>query len=194
MPAAETSPTKMSLQTQALTVLACGIAYFGAFQLNYYWFDWFEFSHGTNWIFIPSGLRLLLVLVLVRMGVMGIALSSMAINYTLGNPDAHLFNVVTGLISGLSPYLARHLAITWFKLDTQLANLNARIFLNVSVLFAAVNAVAHQLWFFWMGLTQDFMASTLAMAVGDWFGTVLVLATAGLAIKLYKIKQSTSAF
>lgn len=188
MPVSETSPAKLSLHTQALIVLACGVTYFCAFQLNQYWFDWFEFSQGTNWIFIPSGLRLLFVLVLVRIGVIGIALSSITINYSLGNPDAHLFNVVTGLISGLSPYLARHLAIAWFKLDTQLANLNARFFLNVSILFATVNALAHQLWYFWMGHTQDFIASTLAMAVGDWFGTVLVLATAGLAIKLYKIK------
>jgi hypothetical protein len=192
MSVSETSAAKLSLHTQALIVLVCGVAYFGAFQLNQYWFDWFEFSHGTNWIFIPSGMRLLLVLVLVRMGVIGITLSSIAINYSAGNPDTHLFNVVTGLISGLSPYLARHLAITWFKLDTQLANLNARIFLKVSILFATVNALAHQLWFFWMGHTQDFIASTLVMVVGDWFGTVLVLATAGLAIKLYKIKQSPS--
>lgn len=182
----KSTPTALSLQTEALLVLACGIAYFYAFQLNSYWFDWIEFSHGTNWVFIPSGLRLLFVLVLARVGAIGIALSSIATNYSFGSPDAHTFNIVTGLISGLSPYIARHFATTWFKLDTQLGNLNARIFLNVSILFATVNALSHQLWYYWMGQTQDFVASTLAMAVGDWFGTVLVLATASLAIKLYK--------
>ena len=63
----KSTPTALSLQTEALLVLACGIAYFYAFQLNSYWFDWIEFSHGVNWIFIPSGLRLLFVLVMARL-------------------------------------------------------------------------------------------------------------------------------
>jgi hypothetical protein len=58
------------------------------------------------------------------------------------------------------------------------------------VLFAVVNALLHQLWYFWMDKTQDFLASALAMGVGDWFGTVLVLATASLGIQLFKLTQS----
>ena len=178
------SSESLSRQTQALLVLGCAIAYFYAFKLNAYWFDWFEFSRGVNWIFIPSGLRLLLVLVFVQTGAIGIVLSSIAINYSLGDANAHFFNLVTGLISGASPYLARHLSIQWFGLDRHLGNLNARTFFKLSILFAIVNALAHQLWYFWIGHTENFIASTFAMAVGDWCGTVLVLATASLAIKL----------
>jgi hypothetical protein len=180
----------LSLQTQALLVFFCATAYFYAFKLNLYWFDWFEFSQGTNWIYIPSGLRLLFVLVLRGLGGLGVALSSIAVNYSFGDPEAHAFNIITGLISGASPCLASYLCLHWFKLDTQLTNLNARVFLNVSILFALVNALTHQLWYFWNGQTHDFIASTLAMGVGDWFGTVLVLATASLGIKLYKLKQN----
>jgi hypothetical protein len=67
------------------------------------------------------------------------------------------------------------LAIKWFNLDTLLVNLTGRDFFKISVLFAVVNALLHQLWYFWMDKTQDFVASILAMGVGDWFGTVLVL-------------------
>ena len=191
MPASEATADELSFHMQALLVLACGIAYFYAYKLNMHWFDWFEFSHGTNWIFIPSGLRLLFVLVLARTGAIGIALSSVAVNYSFGNPDTHLFDLVTGLISGGAPYLARHLSLTWFGLDSQLANLNARTFFNISIVFAVVNAVMHQLWFVWNGHTENFITSTLAMIIGDWFGTVLVLATASLVIKLFQTKQHT---
>jgi hypothetical protein len=34
------------------------------------------------------------------------------------------------------------------------------------------------------------LASTLAMAVGDWLGTILVLTTVSLMIQLYKFKQA----
>jgi hypothetical protein len=181
---------KLTLQTQALLVLICAVAYFYAFKLNLYWFDWIEFSHGANWVFIPSGLRLLFVLILARLGGVGITLSSIFINYTLGDADAHVFNIVTGLISGASPCIARYLAIRWFHLDPLLFNLTSPDFFKISVLFALMNGLLHQVWFVWMDKTQDFLASTLAMGVGDWFGTVLVLATASLGIQIFKFTQS----
>jgi hypothetical protein len=186
MSAVEPASQKLSINTQLLLALVCSVAYFYAFQLNVHWFDWMEFSHGTNWVFLPSGLRLLFVLVLLRAGAIGIALGSVVVNYTIGNPDAHVFNIVTGLISGASPYIARQLAVIWFGLDQQLANVSGRMFFKLSVLFAAVNALTHQLWYFWEGHTQNFLGSTLAMAAGDWTGTVLVLATASFAIKAYQ--------
>jgi hypothetical protein len=188
MPASEATH-KLTLQTQALLVLLCAVAYFYAFKLNLYWFEWIEFSHGANWVYIPSGLRLLFVLLLIRLGGIGIAISTIYINYTIGDADAHLFNVVTGVISGASPCIARDLASRWFNLDPLLVNLTGRDFFKISVLFAVVNALLHQLWYIWMEKTQDFLASTLAMGVGDWFGTVLVLATASLGIQLFKLTR-----
>jgi len=181
---------QLTLQTQTLLVLICAVAYFYAFKLNLYWFDWIEFSHGVNWVYIPSGLRLLFVLIMARLGGIGVALSSVAVNYSYGDPDAHVFNIVTGVLSGASPCIAAYLAIKWFNLDTLLVNLTGRDFFKISVLFAVVNAVLHQLWYFWMDKTQNFLASSLAMVVGDWFGTVLVLATVSLAIQVYKLKQA----
>ncbi len=181
---------KLTLQTQALLVLFCAVAYFYAFKLNLYWFDWIEFSHGANWVYIPSGLRLLFVLSMARLGGIGVALSSIAVNYSYGDTEAHVFNIVTGVMSGASPCIARYLAIQWFNLDALLFNLTGRDFFKISVLFAVVNALLHQSWFVWMDKTQDFLASTLAMGVGDWFGTVLVLATASLGIQLFKLMQS----
>ena len=181
---------KLTLQTQALLVLICAVAYFYAFKLNLYWFEWIEFSHGANWVYIPSGLRLLFVLLLIRLGGIGIAISTIYINYTIGDADAHLFNVVTGVISGASPCIARDLASRWFNLDPLLVNLTGRDFFKISVLFALMNGLLHQVWFVWMDKTQDFLASTLAMGVGDWFGTVLVLATASLGIQIFKLMQN----
>ncbi len=183
---------KLSIQTQAVMALGCAVVYFYAFKLNQYWFEQLEFSPGVNWVFIPSGLRLLLVLVLLRTGAIGITLGSIAVNYSFDfAPESHVFNIVTGLISGTSPCLARYVAKNWFKLKTELTNLDAQLLLKISILFAATNALLHQLWFFWIGQIHDFISSTLVMGVGDWFGTVLVLTTASLVIKLYKLSQAS---
>jgi len=181
------SSDKLSLETQALIALVCGIAYFYAFQLNTFFFDWSEFAHGVNWLYVPSGLRLLFVLVLTHMGALGIMLGSALVNYALGSPDnSHTYNLVTALISGGSPYLARFIAIHFFQLNTQLDGLTAKGFFKISVLFAVSSSLLHQVWYLWNGKTNDLITNTLVMAVGDWFGTVLVLASASLVIHTIK--------
>jgi hypothetical protein len=131
-------------------------------------------------------LRLLFVLLLTHMGALGIVLGSIAINYMFGAPDAHVFNLGTALISGGSPYLARFIAIRFFQLDTGLSGLNGKAFFKITVLFALSNALLHQIWFFGIDKTDNAITSALVMAVGDWFGTVLVLACASLLIRTVK--------
>lgn len=181
-----TTSEKISLHTQAALALACGIAYFYAYKLNWYWFDLLEFSDGVNWVYIPSGLRLLSVLVLLETGAVGIAAASLFINYTFGTPDAHVFNFGTALISGGAPYLARHIAVHFLNLNPQLSGLTAAGFFKISVLFAIISAVLHQIWFYGNGSSDKWLNGTFVMGIGDWFGTVLVLAFASLMIKGYQ--------
>jgi hypothetical protein len=41
-------------------------------------------------------------------------------------------------------------------------------------------------WYFWTGKTEHIITNTLVMAIGDWFGTVLVLASASVVIHTVK--------
>jgi hypothetical protein len=178
---------KVSLETQALIVLVCGIVYFYAYKLNTFFFEWSEFTHGVNWLYLPSGLRLLFVLVLTHTGALGVVLGTTAINYAFGSSDnSHAYNLLTAVVSGGSPYLARFIAIHFFQLNTQLEGLTARSFFKISILFALTSALLHQVWFFWNGKTEHIITNTFVMAVGDWFGTVLVLAFASLIVQTIK--------
>lgn len=183
---AKTQAQELRMEYQVLLIFVCAAIYFYAFKINLFLFDWLNFSSGVNWIFIPSGLRLLFVLVFHQTGAIAIALASCLINYSFGVPEAHLFNVVTALISGFSPALARYLAIDFFKLSRNLDGLTVQNLAKISVLFALISATFHQLWFFWSGLTTNFISSTFVMVVGDWFGTVLVLTLASSLFKLFR--------
>ena len=171
--------------TKVLVVLGSAVAYFIAFKLNFLLFDSLEFSQGVNWIFLPSGLRILLVLVLLSSGAFGIALASCFINYITGSADQHMFNIVTGVISGFAPLMARQICVDYLQLGASLNNLTSKSLFQLSVVFAIISAVLHQVWFFLNDATEHFIVNSLVMAVGDWVGTVLVLATASLLIKLY---------
>ena len=88
-------------------VLTSALIYFLIFNLNKILFDTYEFSYGVNWIFIPSGFQLVLVLVAVGEGALGIVLASFIIgleNYYL---DSVIRTFITALISGLAPLLSR---------------------------------------------------------------------------------------
>lgn len=176
-----------NLHIKVLFALGCAVVYFYSFKLNLMIFEWLNFSHGTSWVFLPSGLRLLFVLVLLNSGAVGIAIASCAINYVYGEPDQHVFKIVTGVISGVAPLIARQICIDFFSLNKNIENLTGRMYLQISIVFALVSALLHQVWYFGNGATENFIASSLVMSVGDWFGTVLVLATAALLIKAYRL-------
>lgn len=178
------STNHISLLTKTAFAIGCALAYFYAFKLNFVLFESLKFSQGVNWVFIPSGLRMLLVLVLLQTGSVGIAIASCFINYMIGNADQHLFNIVTAIISGFAPLVARQVCLELFNVHNSLTNLNSKALFQLSVVFSLISALLHQVWFYWNGTTEDFVASSLVMAVGDWVGTVLVLATASLLLKL----------
>ena len=176
-----------NLEAKALIVLGCAVVYTNAFNLNAYIFDrYFAFSQFVNWVFIPSGLQLLFVLVFLELGAMGVMAGSAFIHYT-NAPDAHLFNIVTSIVSGGSPLLAQAVAKRLFGLDITLTGFNAQLLLKVSVLFALVSPVLHQIWYFFVGRVENLITDTAVMAIGDWFGTVLVLATAAFILKLFRL-------
>lgn len=174
---------KLTLSKHLLIVMATGIGYVLLFKANMYLFANFEISSSVNWVFLPSGLRLIFVLLFLFDGALGIALGSVALSYSLTQEQDMMFSIITGLISGFAPYIARKIAIDWLELDPELGNLDGKALFKLSVLFAVTSAVLHQIWFTWIGVTTDFAATTAIMAIGDWVGTVLVLYTSRLILK-----------
>lgn len=168
------SDEQPSRLTTPLIVVGCGLAYAVFFYLNHLLFDRLEFTRGVNWIFLPSGLRLSLVLVFLEWGALGIVLASIAISlwsYALPPWQA----TVVGSISGLAPWLARRLSLDWLKMDPDIQHLNPTQLLQLAVIFSITSPVLHQLWFVWSGRSTHFLQDTLVMITGDLLGTLIML-------------------
>jgi hypothetical protein len=149
--------------------------YAGLYFLNAALFPALVLSTHISLIFLPSGVRLIGVLLFSHWGALGIVLGS-AITSLLALPEL-LGPTLFGawVISGLAPWLAREVGIRFLHMDRQLTNLSGMDLLKLSVVFAAFNAVMHQLWFYWQGSGGNFLSDTWSMAVGDWLGAVLLL-------------------
>jgi hypothetical protein len=93
------------------------------------------------------------------------------------------FALITGLIAGLSPMIARKLSIKFLGLDPEFKVVSPLTLLKISILFATLSALLHQIWFYVQGLTEHFPLSLGVMAMSNLAGTWLVLMVFKLLIQ-----------
>ena len=167
-------------------LLIIGIAaslYYLSLWLNELVWGETEFSFDVHWVFFPSGIRFILVLLALESGAIGIALGGMLWNFQ-DHPDFGLeFAMITGCIAGLSPWLARILSVNFLHLDHEFKVVSPQTLLKISMLFATLSALLHQVWFYAQGLTENFALSLAVMALSNWMGTLLVLMVFKLLIQ-----------
>ncbi|UFS55900.1 hypothetical protein LN050_09020 [Comamonadaceae bacterium M7527] len=179
-----TKPTP--LMQQLLLIAFAAISYATLFFLNNWVFASLEFTAGVNWLYLPAGLRLLMVLVFGLSGAIGISIASASISvFVYFSPDPSI-GIVAGLISGFMPYLVQQLMQRFAHLDRNLVNINAATLMQLTLFYAVATSFGHQIWYAYRGVTEHFWLVVWPMFVGDFMGTVLVLYTARVAVKLLR--------
>lgn len=168
----------------ALMTLGAAVLFVGVFRLNDLLFSFLEYTDRVNWVFVPAGFRVLLVLVMGLPGAGGIALGTLWLDWQDQTPMGAAQRILTCLISGFGPWLVKAWMQARGELDDDLCRLVASLLKFVGA-HAILNAVAHQ-WIRWA-----FDASTAHpwLNVGPMFtGDVL-----GAALVLYAFKLSLPA-
>ncbi len=176
----------MQLFRRILTVLACALFYYLAFSLNKFIFDKYDFSFGVDWVFVPSGLQLVLVLTAVEDAALGITIASWLIGFLYYPLESDIRTMITGVITGISPLLARNFSFNYLKIEADLRNLSFQAIVQMSFIFSFLSAALHQLWFYYNGVSDKFISSLLVMAIGNVLGTLVVLSVIKLAIAAVK--------
>lgn len=175
--------TMTHLHERLLIVVGTAVVYALLFFLNEWIFGKLTFDEAVNWIYLPSGLRLAFVMLFGMLGAAGIVLSSTLIAAFVYFEHDLLTALVTGTLSGLAPYLARHLSLIGLGIDKDLIKLTGNKLLAMSVIFALTSATLHQVFYSWRGYTEDFLAATMVMAFGDLAGTIVMLYVARFALQ-----------
>jgi len=176
-----------------IAVLLGALIYAFTFWLNHWLFAQIEFDHRANWLFIPSGVRLLLVLLLDHLGALGIVVGSLIIEWLYFGNDAEWFDLVSPMISGLSPLLARWTLARWFNLGTNLERLTPKILTQYALWFAAFSATLHQAWFAIHSPSSYRIEGWIPMFIGDVTGNLFVLSLLYLGVKALRHWRSNLA-
>lgn len=173
----------MTIPKKLLVIVIAAVLYYLSLWFNELIWGETEFSFDVHWVFFPSGIRFILVLLALESGAVGIALGGMLWNFQ-DHPDLGLeFALITGLIAGLSPMIARKLSIKFLGLDPEFKVVSPLTLLKISILFATLSALLHQIWFYVQGLTEHFPLSLGVMAMSNLAGTWLVLMVFKLLIQ-----------
>ena len=173
----------MTIPKKLLVIGIAAVLYYLSLWFNELIWGETEFSFDVHWVFFPSGIRFILVLLALESGAVGIALGGMLWNFR-DHPDLGLeFALITGLIAGLSPMIARKLSIKFLGLDPEFKVVSPLTLLKISILFATLSALLHQIWFYVQGLTEHFPLSLGVMAMSNLAGTWLVLMVFKLLIQ-----------
>lgn len=164
-----------TLEKTALTLISA-VLFVGFFQLNDWLFSIFQYSEGISWVFLPAGFRVILVLVMGLPGALGLVLGSWFIDRDLFTQSGATLAFLNGVVGGLTPWLVMKYLTQRQWLSPQLQSLNVLQLLNMTLIFAAASALAHQLvWLLMERPNLNIWVDIWPMFVGNALGALLML-------------------
>lgn len=181
---------KTHLIEAIVLVLISAILYWGGFEVQGWLFSFTEHIPGVNWFYLPSGLRVLLVMVAGAFGATGIFLATIVIDL-MHMPDIRgVMMLATALASGFGAWVALWLLRWKGVISAGLTDLTAVALLQFALLFSVFNALFHQtVWLLSNRGGSLFMVDVWPMFVGDLLGAIFFLYGLKLALRLKKVSN-----
>ena len=164
------------LAEQLALALTSAVLFVSFFVFNNWIFSAFEYSEGINWIFLPAGFRVILVLTMGLPGAIGLMLGSWYIDSATMTSTAWFFPFINGVVSGMTPWLVMMYLIRRGWLAPQLGQMTATRLLQMTLIFSAASAMSDQL--VWWALEKpeaNIWLDVWPMFVGNALGALLML-------------------
>jgi hypothetical protein len=181
-----TTEFRAAYQTAVLTLVSA-VVFAAAFQFNSWIFSALEYRTGINWVFLPSGFRVVLVLVLRIPGAIGIMLGSWFIDRASLMADVNWLILLNGIVSGWTPWLVQKWLEKRKLFGARLDDMTSQKLLTFTVVYSAANACAHHsIWVLMHRTHVNWWIDVWPMFVGDAAGALLILYAWKLSVKFAK--------
>jgi uncharacterized membrane protein (DUF373 family) len=153
-------------------LLISGIAFSLSFRLNQLLDDYFVYSQGISLLFIPAGVKLLLVLVGRLPAVIGILIVSVHLGAGIW-PDKSMVTVFNFAFVSLMTYpLATYVVLRLLGIRRDLHNLRYWHIVALSLAASVLNGIVHNIDYLIEGVSdsESQWSNTAAMVLGDFLG------------------------
>ena len=164
-----------SLHLRFWSITGTVLVYVLSLWLNEEIFRHTEFLNGVNWIYLPTGIRLLSTLLLGVDGAIGLLIASLLVDFLYYFPHDPVRAIVGAILSAAGPYGVYRFALERYNLKSSLTNLTPKRLLVLALAVAITNPVLHHIWFALTGDTQNFVERFFIMFTGDLSGALITL-------------------
>lgn len=164
----------IGLKERLQTFFLIGLAYAGIYFLNNALTGFLYLAPAAYLVNIPSGFKLLFVLMGRWAAAAAIACVSFANAYFLMFEGKMILGLALACASGLAPLFTWLFFKHRLQIEDNLGNIQYKDILAMGLFFAVLNSSLHQLIIFWSGEQSDFAKGFLIMGVGDLTGLYIV--------------------
>lgn len=174
----------------------------GFLPLYELFFSWTQFVPGINWVYLPHGVRMMLVLLLGPAGALGFTLGAVVYTQLTGYGPTFdpLLDIVLAVVPGLAAWFAVMLTFRqWPGQSLQpLASLgtqamDARRLLLLAFASAILNSTSHITVRYAFGSeVHDWLDLLMAMFIGDLFGALCLLYALKACILIFESSKLDS--
>lgn len=164
-----------SLRLHFLSITGTVVAFLVSLWINQAVFTDTSFVRGINWVYLPSGIRLLSTLLVGVDGFIGLLVAGLLVDFLYWFPHDPVRAIAGAILGSLAPYLVYRLALERYDLRASLTNLTPKRLLILAVAYSIANPLLHHIWFALQGDTHNFVESFVMMFAGDLFGALIVL-------------------
>ena len=142
-------------------------------------------------VHIPSGIKLLFVLIAGWIGALGIGVAAMCASLLYSFPNQYLISMELAVVNGVAPLIARIFLVHNYAMHENLIGITSRQLLVLGLVFALLNSGLNQAVLHWNGVSQNFLDGFLVSFIGDITGAYIVfLLLKLLSKKFVKLDES----
>ena len=169
----------------AIIVVCSALAWIGAFMIHSHFLPFVSHSPGIDLVFIPSGVRLIAIMIGGIWAAVGVSLGSLFLTGSEVQTMQAGTILAIAACSGFCPYLALRVSLRATGVDAGLTQLSAGLLPVISLGVALGSSLQHNLLFSLLGLEQwsGFTDHVLAMATGDFLGILLAVVVVFLILR-----------
>ena len=163
---------------------------YAAFNIaNHYVTESLYLETGAHLIHVPSGVRMVIVLVAGVLGAAAIAIASFPYAYWYLFDQNLLVATTVSITAGLIPLVTFYLVKRVIQWQNDFADLTLRKLVILAVTYALANATIHQTIYYLFVLAVRPFNAWLVMFTGDILGIFIVLYLLRIIAKIIKAKQ-----
>jgi hypothetical protein len=143
---------------------------------------------GAHLVHLPSGFKLLLVLVFGMVGALSVFTVSLVAGLGFYFVGEMPLSIELAIANAIAPFLTVKFFLDQQLVQPDLSDLRLKVLALMGLLYALLNSAMNQLLLFWNHAIQNMVDGLMIMFTGDVLGVILVLGLLRLAMRWAKRK------